>query len=829
MKQESTRRPSLRPSMPELMRRIFVLALSYMLLSFASVGYTGRAPAMAEERPPSNLCKNGCRDGLNFKSMTGVLGNKDCEDDEPVNDRRHKLYLVLMAPFPAPIPPSWEAGHRIAPAVQLALDQINSRSDVLRDYKLVLLKIDTACSGGYEVWKAIVDIVRVNDMPIVGIVGPGCTGAAIAVAEQVSRPQYSLIAITPSATSPNLEKEKYVNTFATISSSTAYVKVYRALMDHNGWGAVSILYDEKRQYFLDTFKRFSEEEANTSRVVYQSPVLDGEKEKFFPLSDIKVMDRGRVILSFAAGSTARKLMCLAYHEGMIYPTYQWVFHDRTLSQLRECTSFVYNGEKYYCSEEDMARAISGILLVQYKIERKDSADIVSTTGQNFSEYNKSYTEKLERCTSDGYLNYANTNYDAAWAFALALNRSAEKYNLATYKYGQPNITNHIREELFKVSFDGASGPIQFCRQSRSTVTDIKVVQLKLKESSSSAIEEVQVAFFNGTLLVSPNASGAFINDTFATRRLHVHEALGIVVIIIASTLLGLTGILHIANTVWYKYRSIKATSPNISHLIFSGCYLFGISIILHSVQQTFDWSEIVHSVLCNTFRWSLVVGYTLIFGTVLAKVWRVYRLFKHFRNESPGCLVSDNSLITFVILLLFADMFLCIVWDSIDPFVYKEYVESTIQIDEIPLVLVRSTCNCRHFSAWIGVVGTYKGVIALLLVAFSILNRKIRRRDFQHTKKINILIYSLTMMGGVFFPIYFLLRSSDVHIGFAILCTIMSITILMSCLMLFLTPVGQVIKIKLKLPEDASFTKELKRKVSTISVISFPSIPSSYA
>ena len=742
-------------------------------------------------------------------------------DTEPGDSRRHKLYLVLMAPFPAPVQPSWEAGHRVAPAVQLALDQINNRSDILRDYELILLKSDTACSDGYAAVKAIVDIVRVSDRPIVGIVGPGCTAAAIAVAEQVSRPQYSLIAITPSATSPNLENEKYMNTFATISSSVAYVKVYRALMDHNGWSAVSILYDENRQYFLDTFKKFSEEEVNASRVVYQSAVLHRKTEQFFPLSDIKAMDRGRVILSFAASNTARDMMCLAYHEEMIYPTYQWVFHDRTVPQLKKSTSFIYHEKKYDCNEEQMAQAINGILLVQYKIEQ-DDADIISHTKQSFSEYYESYTEELNRCNNDGYLNYANTNYDAAWALALALNKTAETVNLTAYRYGQPNITKQIRKELFKVRFDGASGPIQFRADSRSPVTDIKVIQLKLSETNSD-VEEVEVAFFNGTLTVHnmPNASAVFISDTFDIKRVFIHKALGSLVILIAAILLGFTGALHIVNTVWYRYRAIKATSPNISHLIFGGCYLFGISVIIYSVQQTFSWSGIVYSVLCNTFRWSLILGYTLIFGTVLAKVWRVYRLFKHFRNESPGYLVSDNALTIFVILLLVADTFLCTIWDSTDPFVYEEYVESRIQINKIPSLLIRSTCNCRHFILWIGVVGTYKGAIALLLVAYLILNRKIRRRDFQHTKKINILIYSLTMMGGVFFPIYFLLHRSDIHISFVILCMILSITILMSCLILFLTPVGQVIKIKMELSEDAKFTQEFKRRVSTISLLSF--------
>ena len=246
-------------------------------------------------------------------------------------------------------------------------------------------------------------------------------------------------------------------------------------------------------------------------------------------------------------------------------------------------------------------------------------------------------------------------------------------------------------------------------------------------------------------------------------------------------------------------------SPNISHLIFAGCYLFGISIVIYSVQETFQiaQSELVYSVMCNSFRWCLILGYSLIFGTVLAKVWRVYRLFNHFRNKSPGCLVSDNALTIFVILLLLVDMCICTTWDFLDPFIRETKIESTKQIGKIPSLLIRSKCNCRHFSWWIAVVSAYKGIIALLLVVFSILNRKIRRQNFQHTKKINILIYSLTMMGGVCFPIYFLLLSYNIHISFIILCFMLSVSILMSCLTLSLSPLVQVMRIKIGLAKDS--------------------------
>lgn len=792
-------------------------------------------PALVISASPSK--NDEYRDEEHEVNATGTISccRGDRNISEHAADGRHVLYIVLMAPFPAERPkddPSWVSGHIAEPAVELALNQINERSDILADYELSMIASDTACSGGYEVWRAFVDSLR-DERQIVGIVGPGCTEPAIAVATMASRPSFSLVAITPSATSPQLESPSFVNTFATISSSSAYVEVFKQLMAANNWNHVSVLYDERRGYFLDTFRKFSAvvnqdtTSINMTHIVFQSPVYAGMTEIFLPIEDIKEKDRGRVILSFAATKTARIMMCLAYHLEMTYPTYQWVFHDRTVSQfLKSGIDFKYNGVNYKCTAEEIAKAINGSLLVQYKIESEDD-EVITHTGQSFGEFEDTYVEELIRRgvnISDAPLNYGNTNYDATWAFALALNKTASRIDLKSYRHGQPAITEEIRKDLYTVRFHGASGPIQFDSATRSPITDIDVYQITLIPQANKT--KTLVAQYNGTLYLLPTVSPVYINDTFDSVQVYIHTSLGIIVILITLALLCFAVVLHVTNTAWYKYGSIKATSPNISHLIFSGCYLFGLSIIVYSVQHTFSLSDLIYSVLCNAFRWCLLMGYTLIFGTVLVKVWRVYRLFKHFRNESPGWMVSDNALVVFVVIILCVDIGICIVWDVIDPFMYSSYVQSREQINKIPSLLIRSKCSCTHFNWWVGIVGTYKGTIAVLLVVFSILNRKIRRRDFQHTRRINILIYSLTMMGGVLFPVFFLLQGGDIHISFTILCLMLSTAILMSCLVLFVPPVGLVIKEKMGVAEDMPFSQEIRRRVSTVSILSIMSFNS---
>ena len=51
-----------------------------------------------------------------------------------------------------------------------------------------------------------------------------------------------------------------------------------------------------------------------------------------------------------------RTLCLAFHEGMIFPKYQWVFKDRFESDYTEI-KFSYEGKYYFCTKEDISKSI----------------------------------------------------------------------------------------------------------------------------------------------------------------------------------------------------------------------------------------------------------------------------------------------------------------------------------------------------------------------------------------------------------------------------------------------------------------------------------------
>ena len=747
------------------------------------------------------------------------------ENNATISEPPHDLYFLTLGPYPDPIlQPGWDEGPALIPAVRLAVEHINKRTDILEGFSLKLLEGDSGCNLESKSIVTYVKNVFYSEKQVVGIIGPACSAATLALAKIVSLNNVtSLIVQSPGASSPLLNNVKYFNTFRTIGSSLAYVDTFLAIIRLNNWTRIACLYDEERIYFRSTFSEFSKRASELSGLrVFSSAMYDGEDLQLFPVQEIRD-EQVRVVFVFAGNQSCRRLLCIAYHMNVRFPTYQWIFHDRSKSQLIKEETFRYNGKEFSCNETIMELASHGAILNTQRTTREDNK--VTVSGLNLSQYKEEYKQKrieyeneigLENITSE----FANLYYDAAWSFALSLNSSIpilreNGFSLVNYTYGQPEATEIIRQEFFNVQFEGISGPIMFNNETRDSVTIIDISQLWKNDTT---VEVIKLGYYYENITMTENQA-TFINDTFNKEQVKIHLGVGVTVIFATMLSTTFTALLQLANLVWYYKKSIKASSPNLSHLISSGCYLFAIAGLTYSIQETFNLptstNSVAYATLCNAFTWCLVLGYSLVFGTVCAKMWRVYRIFRHFRNESPGALISDNALIVFVIILLLLDMIVCTVWNVTDPWLLETRIdEHQGEMDVLPTISIYSSCSCKNLYVWLGILVTYKGIIALVVVALSIANRHIQRKEFKHARKVNMLVYSLVLIWGAGLPLYFILERFNLHIKFLIMCAMLNAAILLCCALLFLPPVIPVLK------QNRNISKDFARKPSVMSFFS---------
>lgn len=92
----------------------------------------------------------------------------------------------------------------------------------------------------------------------------------------------------------------------------------------------------------------------------------------------------------------------------------------------------------------------------------------------------------------------------------------------------------------------------------------------------------------------------------------------------------------------YLSRQIKMSSPNMNNLIIIGCILTYISVILLGLDSNLI-SEAAFPYICTARAWILMSGFTLSFGSMFSKTWRVHSIFTNVQLNKKVEITFLNS------------------------------------------------------------------------------------------------------------------------------------------------------------------------------------------
>ena len=76
----------------------------------------------------------------------------------------------------------------------------------------------------------------------------------------------------------------------------------------------------------------------------------------------------------------------------------------------------------------------------------------------------------------------------------------------------------------------------------------------------------------------------------------------------------------------FLFRQIKMSSPNLNNLIIVGCLLSYSGVIILGLDSSLT-SEPAFRYICTVKAWVLMAGFTLSFGSMFSKTWRVHSIF----------------------------------------------------------------------------------------------------------------------------------------------------------------------------------------------------------
>ncbi|NWX87729.1 GP156 protein, partial [Nothoprocta pentlandii] len=164
-----------------------------------------------------------------------------------------------------------------------------------------------------------------------------------------------------------------------------------------------------------------------------------------------------------------------------------------------------------------------------------------------------------------------------------------------------------------------------------------------------------------------------------------------------------------------KNRIVKMSSPNLnivtllgSGLTYSSAYLFGIQE--QSLLSGDSVEMLIQVRLCL-----LCVGSSLVFGPVLGKSWRLYRVFTQ-RVPDKRVIIKDLQLLAMVAALVLADAVLLLTWVFADPIQCFRSLSVSLRVTEKGMTCSVSrmqSCASLYADLWLILILGFKSILLL--------------------------------------------------------------------------------------------------------------------
>ncbi|CAH3180504.1 unnamed protein product [Porites lobata] len=627
----------------------------------------------------------------------------------------------------------------ILKTVEQALRFINERSQILPGYKLDIKWRDTKCQMGPGV-QALFQ--HINEPPTkIMLLGGICSTATLPIAE--CSHLMNLIQVSYGAASAYLsDKEKYPLFFRTIPPDKAQNLGRLAILKHFNWKKVAIITESESYYqaAYDSLKTLLAEN-NLSIIVHES-LGEGEESHQSSIKVLKERD-ARVIIGLFSEEKAIELFCQAFKQGFYGDKYLWLLmgwyryrwwvvekmHSARASKLR-------------CKTEHVTKAFGNFLSTTILRMGPSSQDIIGSE--------EAYLSWKDKYNELGL--YSGLAHDAVVAMALALNKSAETLTsrnktLENFTYTDKEMAEVFRDSLSKVTFLGFSGPVFFNEDGdRQGLVEVGQMQDgRVKILGNYTMEEDKLVLESSKFVWK---GGTIPSDQMMTVDRLLKISVGLFSFFCAVEILGIiVAVAFLTFNICHRdHRFIKMSSPRMNNIIVVGAILIYAAGILRGIDGNFVSPGVEAIFRCKFSTWVACCGFTLGFGGMFLKTWRVHKIFL---NRTRKMVISDFQLFALLALFLSIDLFIIMVWEIVDPMHAeknftgrKEYSPST-DTEYVPYYI---KCSSSYPSVWLGIVYAYKGILLVFGAFLAWETKNVKIQALNDSRHIGISVYN------VFFP-----------------------------------------------------------------------------
>ncbi|XP_045467345.1 gamma-aminobutyric acid type B receptor subunit 2 [Harmonia axyridis] len=658
-----------------------------------------------------------------------------CSFQKPNTDnRRHDVYIAGFFPYGKGVENA-DTGRGVMPSVKLALDHVNEHSGVLRNYRLHMWWNDTMCNAAVGV-KAFFDMMHSGPHKLM-LFGAACTHVTDPIAK--ASKHWHLTQLSYADTHPMFTKENFPNFFRIVPSENAFNSPRLSLLKEFNWTRVGTIYQNEPRYSLAHNRLVAELDTLGYQVVEtQSFTIEVNSA----LSKLKEKDT-RVILGNFNEIWARQIFCEAYKLEMYGRKYQWIVMGTYRKKWWKAIEPDLN-----CTLEELEKALEQTILTDL-LPLSTSGEI-TISGITAEEYQTEYDSRRGK----EYSRFHGYTYDGIWAVALAIQNVAHRIKyyiknttVVDFRYRDPFWEKLFLEALKNTSFEGVTGPVRFYDNERKA-------SILLKQFQES--EEIKVGEYSAATQHLDLTLGAplkwigkhppkdrtllIIEHTRVNKTVYaILASLAICGIIMASVFLGF-------NIKYRNQRYIKMSSPQLNNLIIIGCMLTYTSIVFLGLDSGLSSIE-TFPYICTARAWTLMAGFSLAFGAMFSKTWRVHSIFTDVKLNKK--VIKDYQLFMVVGVLLFIDLVIMTTWQVADPF-FRE----TKQLEPYPhpssediiIIPENEYCASERMTIFVGSIYAYKGLLMIFGAFLAWETRNVSIPALNDSRHVGLSVYNVAIM-----------------------------------------------------------------------------------
>ncbi|KAF9082517.1 hypothetical protein BGX23_012384 [Mortierella sp. AD031] len=608
-------------------------------------------------------------------------------------------------------------------AIRLAASEINARQLIPGAYITLVLKdsfngYDPDNSGAAQAIFSTVSLLQsqAGVSAVIGDVSSALTVQSALLTSRLSIPQCSY-----SAGSTQLSnKDNYGYFFRTIPTELMFGRVMMDFVASRGWKTIAVFYagDSLGSQMMDTIA--SQAKMRNVTIGYRKAVMEvGSTLDVDPALDALEDSGQRIVIVASAGSPQTKLLREAVRRGFVSKDYVWL----TLNQVTEpllggnstLTPLDLNGFFVF----DNLLKLHGYSPYEQWLDNWAALDPSDYpyAGQRDISSNEVQAYSCMMVMAHGFANAVKGNLTALRLLVAG------------------KLSSRLKPLGMNTNYAGPGGPMVFDENG-----DVVYGNFILNNFQNGEIVPIGT-YYSGIFNISspPMYFDGTSNSPADSAPLQVlnprfGSSIGMVVIAVAGLSVLFSLLTMVIVIVYRNAKVIKASRQLCGFILLYIATVMGL--------------DIPTKFTCMARPLALNVGFVLVVGNIVAKNFRVYRIFHNIYVTKR--VIRDSHLLKIVGTMLFSNLAIVAAW----------FIKSPPALEQIVMPDFKSYWSCSNLDGsdstpFVAVLLAYNAVLLLIATYLAYMNRNVAA-NYNECRQIAFVVYNILLAGCLAMPTVFL-------------------------------------------------------------------------